>query len=191
MAQQRYSDSVIAKFKLDQEDWMKRVLEGSLDPTEVALLVKALIYRGNKDRLTIDYSMTLAEMVNAGGTWDVDWRIKESDLKITGSGLVEVEYKLFRFSSRVSPREACESIDKAGWSLGKIEHLLTYAFIYPDDQRYSPIATLGTWVENDGEGPPYYPSLTSFGETRALQCSSCFGGGRATHEYRVLAIRSA
>lgn len=43
---QRVADEAISRFARQQHDWMGRVLKGSLDPTEVARVVQAIINRG-------------------------------------------------------------------------------------------------------------------------------------------------
>lgn len=183
---QRVPDSVIATFARQQHDWMERVLKGSLDPVKVARAVQVFIDQGSNNLLTLDYGMSLEQMIAAG---QYDWMnsdITKERFPIVGSGVVEFECKLFHFDRNVSSEEATRLIIADGWQPAKIEHLLAFGAAKPEEQRKYPIIALG--------------SVAEFADGRCVSCLCRDGAKRRLHlgwrhggwggDYRFLAVRN-
>lgn len=136
-------NDALATFARRQHDWMERVLKGSLDPSEVARAEQAPIDRGGK-HLTIDYDLSLADMIALGRYDLVNGDITAKRFQIVGSGVATFPHKLFHFDSGVSSEEAARRIIADGWQPGKIEHILAYGTANLDDQRKFQIVALGT-----------------------------------------------
>lgn len=183
---QRVPDSVIATFARQQHDWMERVLKGSLDSNEVARAVQSLIDRGGNNRLTLDYGMSLEQMVAAG---HYDWTNSDITTKrfpIVGSGVVEFEHKLFHFDRNVSSEEADRLIIVDGWQPAKIEHLLAFGAAKPEEQRKFPVVALGSVAEFDGKRR--VPYLYGVGSGRDIHLR--WRGDDWLGCYRFLAVRN-
>lgn len=103
------------------------------------------------DILTVD-NRSLDELIAAG---HYDWTndsITPSKFSITGD-VGGYEYKLFHFDRNISSEDAVREIEKTGWQIANIEHLLVFGEKNPEEQREYPIVALGsvaTFVGNRG-----------------------------------------
>jgi hypothetical protein len=149
---QRVPDSIIATFARQEHDWMQRVLKGSLDPVRVARAVQVLIDQGGDNLFSIDYNMSLEQMIAAGHYNSKNSDITPKRFPIVGSGVVEVGgHKFFHFDRTISSGEAEHLIIADGWQLGKIEHLLAHVVAYPEEQCKFPIVALGSPAVLNGD----------------------------------------
>lgn len=119
---------------IDNPRGLQKFMAGLNPPQEV----------GGGTRLTINYALTLAEMIAAGR---YDWTNSDITAKrfpIVGLGTALVEHKLFHFDRTVSSDEAERLIVAGGYQPAKIEHLLAFGAAYPEEQRKYPIIALGS-----------------------------------------------
>ncbi|MEK7185267.1 MAG: hypothetical protein AAB726_01465 [Patescibacteria group bacterium] len=101
--------------------------------------------------LMVDCGMDLEAMIAAG---HYDWKNDDITAKrfpISGKGIVEFEAKLVYPNRDISSDDA-EAMIKAldptnPWESGKIEHLLSFAAKFPEEQRKYPIVGLGSVAE--------------------------------------------
>jgi hypothetical protein len=98
--------------------------------------------------LTIDYSRNLDEMIAAVRLDSIGESFKGKRFLIDGKGRMELEAKLFHFNRSIGSHEAERLMmahDRTNpWEQAKIEHLMAYGEIFPDEQKMYPIAGLGT-----------------------------------------------
>lgn len=95
-------------------------------------------------RVLVDYSKSLAEMIQAG---HYDWKnddITQDHFPIKGSGQQEVEVVLFHFGRNISSDDAIAEMKKAGYRPAKIEELLALGASQPELQKQYPIVGLGS-----------------------------------------------
>lgn len=136
--------------------------------------------------LTINYTLTFEQMIALGR---YDWTNSDITAKrfpITGTGVIEVEHKLFHFDRTVSSDEAEGLIIADGYQLAKIEHLLAYGTANPEEQRKFPIVALGSVAEVSGKRS--VPCLYGDDAERRLNLSWWFDGWNGY--YRFLAVRN-
>lgn len=98
----------------------------------------------------VDYGMTLEQMIAAG---KYDWSNSDITAKrfpLTGTGKVAFEPKLFHFDRSISSEDAIKEMEKEGFRPAKIEELLAYGALLPEEQRKYPIIALGSVAEIDG-----------------------------------------
>ncbi len=137
-------------------------------------------------RLIVNYDQTLKEMIAAGR---YDWKSKHivtEKFPVEGNGIIEFEAVLFHFREDVSSENAKKSIEKAGYEVGKIEHLLSFGANYPGEQRKSTIVGLGSvgWVADSRQVICLYAGTNS---TRQLVLG--WWGRDWRPYYRFLAVR--
>lgn len=108
--------------------------------------------------LRINYSKTLKRMIIAG-RYDVSCElIKAKYFKIRGKGIAEFEATLFHFDGNILPEKAKQRIEKSGFKVAKIEHLLAFGAKYPREQiRYQIIClgSIGNVCDNHFRYMPY------------------------------------
>ncbi|MCC6448308.1 MAG: hypothetical protein IT215_06450 [Chitinophagaceae bacterium] len=136
--------------------------------------------------VTVDYGMTLDEMIRAGKYAYANDNIDDRRFPVKGKGKVEVECKLFQFTNRnVSSEEAMRVIKEAGWEVAKAEHLLAFGVKYPEEQLKYPIIALGSVGKVDGDRD--VASLCKDGSKRRLDL---YWFDNDWHSYyRFLAVR--
>jgi hypothetical protein len=139
--------------------------------------------------LPIDYTKSLEQMIAAG---NYDWKNDELTAKrfpIVGEGVVEYEFRYFRFNRKVSSETAVDLIKKGDnenpWEPAKTEHLLVYGENFPEEQRKFPIVALGSVGEVSGGR--YVPYLDGVGSERSLRLS--WWGDDWYDDCRFLAVR--
>jgi len=140
-------------------------------------------------RLTVDYSMSLKQMIGVSQYDSVDENITPERFPIVGADVVRFEARLFNFGRRISSEAADEEIKTADkkdpWESAKIEHLLAFGAAYPDVQRKFPVVALGSSCEIHGDR--LVPGLWGRGSERRLSLDWWVGGWR--DGCRFLAVR--
>ena len=137
-------------------------------------------------QITIDYGKSLAEIIAAGRYDLVNDHISTERFSLTGTGVATCEARLFRFGPAVSSETAAEAIEKEGWQLGKIEHLLAFGAGYPEEQRKFTIIALGSSARV--LGVRYVPYLGRRGSGRSTGLDWWDGGWDAS--YRFLGVHA-
>lgn len=97
-------------------------------------------------RISVDYSMSLKEMAEAGCYDWVSPEISANYFPINKGKEVNLEVKLFHFGRATYFQEVVKSIMDAGWFPAKIEHLLAWGAKNPEEQRKYSITALGSVV---------------------------------------------
>lgn len=140
--------------------------------------------------LQVDYSRRLNQMIQVGHYDDVDVHrnVLLGQYSITGSGVVSVEARFFRFDGSRTRESMVKWIEDEGWRPACIEHLLAFGEKYPDEQRRFSITAIGSTVSF--EGGPWSPQLRCRGANgrRWRVLSSTPSDGGADH-HRFLAVR--
>ncbi len=109
--------------------------------------------------LTIDYSRTLQEMINAGNYGWTNSNITEKHFplptELNGKN-VPVSTKLFHFNRSISSTDATSEMDKAGYRPATLAELLALGEVNPELQKKFPIVALGSvWRDaSDGRDVP-------------------------------------
>lgn len=157
--------------------------EGVLSPESTPHITSDTFY------LTVDYGLSLEQMIAAG---QYDWKnddITEKRFPIKDGGIMEFEACHFHFNRNISSENAIKEIEAADsknpWSAAKIEHVLSHGKTFPEEQRKFPILGLGSVAKVDGDR--YVPGLDEDGSGRGLGLS-WFGGGWGSIG-RFLAVR--
>lgn len=167
--------------------------EKNLSVTEVIALVQGKnesIKNGDKEfNLSVDYSRTLQEMINAGNYAWANSDITEKNFpispKMTGKK-VEVSAKLFHFNREISSEDAISEMDKAGYRPATLAEMLALGEAQPDLQRQFPIIALSS-VWRNANGGRYVPCLGGDDYERKLDLY-WFGGGWSAY-CRFFAVR--
>lgn len=99
-------------------------------------------------RLTVDYGLSLEQMIVAGR---YDWTNENITVKrfsIVGEGVAEFEARYFHFNRNISSENAVKGIEQEDtanpWMPAKIEHALSHGKTFPEEQRKFPIVGLGS-----------------------------------------------
>jgi hypothetical protein len=139
--------------------------------------------------VSVDYAKTLPDMIAAGRFDWVNGDITPKRFPIKGSGVVELETKVFHFDRYISSEDAVAAIkadDKANpWEPAPIEALLAYGAKHPDEQRRYPIIALGSVA--GVRGGRSVPVLNRYGAERGLLLS--WWGRGWYDDCRFLAVR--
>ncbi|MCC6639241.1 hypothetical protein IT409_01635 [Candidatus Falkowbacteria bacterium] len=97
------------------------------------------------DILTINYSLTLEEMIALGR---YDWcnhEITSKRFPIVGDGIQEINFHLINFGRSITTEEARRELARQDLMPAKIEHLLAFAAKFPDEQKQFPIISLNSF----------------------------------------------
>ncbi len=161
------------------------IIEADLVNVDREALRKTLGLTPLEMQFFVDCGMTLDQMIAAGS---YDWTNSDITAKrflLSGTGKVAFEPKIFHFDRDISSENAIKEMEKDGFRPAKIEELLAYGAILPDEQRKHPIIALGSVAEIGGFR--FVPCLGSFGSERDLDLYWWSGGwlGR----YRFLGVR--
>jgi len=104
----------------------------------------------DNSRIVVDYGQSLEAMIAAGA---FDWKNSDITAKrfpLKGKGRVEFEWKLVHPDEELESDDAKTRVEKDGWQVGGIEHLLAFWAKFPEKQRKYPIIALGSVVGVDG-----------------------------------------
>ena len=120
--------------------------------------------------VSVDYSKSLQDMIATGHFDWVNENITPKRFPIKGTGVVELETKVFHFDRFISSKDAVAAIKaddtQNPWEPAPIEALLAYAAKHPDEQRQYPIVGLGSVARLHGDR--CVPFLNHFGARRDL-----------------------
>lgn len=142
------------------------IIEADLVNVDREALRKTLGLTPLEMQFFVDCGMTLDQMIAAGS---YDWTNSDITAKrflLSGTGKVAFEPKIFHFDRDISSENAIKEMEKDGFRPAKIEELLAYGAILPDEQRKHPIIALGSVTEVGGGR--YVPCLDSFDSERDL-----------------------
>lgn len=160
------------------------------------------------DRVTVDYTQSLPEMIKTCGCGYNQLEIKQTNFKINGSGQQVVDLVLVSGSDvltrSISPGQdvACHGyvttqqvlayMESHGFieAEAKIEHLLFFGAANPNKQKEFDIIALGSSIVNF-KGIRYYPSLDRRGEKRQLRFRWPMSGLYWGSKQRFLAVCKA
>lgn len=139
--------------------------------------------------VSVDYAKTLPDMIAAGRFDWVNDDITPKRFPIKGTGIVEMETKVFHFNRYISSKDAVAAIKaddtQNPWEPAPIEALLAYAAKHPDEQRQYPIIGLGSVAEVRGHrNVPYLYRLGAERRLRLHWWDYDWSGN-----YRFLAVR--
>jgi hypothetical protein len=105
--------------------------------------------------ITVDYAMSRQDMIAAGRYYFVDNYIRWPGFPIIGTGVVELETKVFQFDRRyISSSSEASTAIKADdtqnpWEPAPIEALLAYGTKYPETRHEYPLVGLGSLGVNN------------------------------------------
>ena len=162
-------DSTTAQGWIENRAALQRVLR-------VALLPDTPQSVGSTYPVTVNYNLSLEEIIAAGR---YDWKNGDITVKhfpMKGEGITDVDIRLVHFDRVMdSSDEVIRKLDKMDLRPASIEELLAFGAKYPDVQRHFPIVALGSvWrLLDGGQG---VPSLHGRGRERGLGLG-IFGGG--------------
>lgn len=144
----------------------------------------------NPEIITVDYSMSLENMIGVGR---YDWTNSDITAKrfpIIGEGKIDFEVKIFHFDRSISSEDAVAQIiasdSENPWEPAKIENLLAYGAKNPEEQRKFRIVGLGSVgkVGGDRRVPFLSRDSCSGRDLDLLYWHGVWGGN-----YRFLAVR--
>ena len=118
-------------------------------------------------KVIVDYSLSLAKMIEAG---KYDWfneDITDKNFTIQGMGQHEVELVLVHLDRDATTKEVLDYLKEQCLEPAKIEHLLAFGAAYRDVQREFLIIALGSSFVNDN-GNRFYPYLDGSDDWRKL-----------------------
>jgi hypothetical protein len=103
--------------------------------------------------LTIDYTLSLAQMIEAGRYTSVHQGFTAEHFLLVGIGQVEVEAQLVHPNKKASTEEVLQHLDSLGLRPAILPELLAFGAQYPDvwKPRGGAVALGTTWVNPDGE----------------------------------------
>ena len=103
-------------------------------------------------RVVVDYSKTVAELLEGG---DYDWTDDDvigRNVLLTGSGIVEQDFILYHLNYVASTKEVLIALDRCGLRPATNHELLSFGIAYPGFQEEFPIIQLGTILVAIGGG---------------------------------------
>ena len=116
--------------------------------------------------VTIDYSLSLANMIKASKYVWVKDIITEKMFPVKGQGVIAYELVLCHYNRRTESGEVKNLIRSVGLEPSPMEDLLAFGVKYPEEQRFYPIIALGS--EAEVRYKRYLPVLHGFGSERSL-----------------------
>lgn len=96
----------------------------------------------------VDYSRSLAEMIEAGSYDFVNDAVTAEHLPIKGEGTHKTEVVLLYFNKAMRSDNVIAEMEKQGYRSARIEELLALGELHPNLQKQFPIVALGSpWQE--------------------------------------------
>lgn len=92
--------------------------------------------------ITVDYSLTLDQMIAVGEYDYANPDINSKHLPVKGEGKLELKLQLIHFDRNISSDDAERELDKLGLRPANLEELLAFGAQYPDLQKQFPIVAL-------------------------------------------------
>lgn len=120
----------------------------------------------NEFPIIIDYSWSIDRMVNAGNYYRVNEEIF-SKFPVNGKGFEMAKLRLVHFQKNLSISFIEDRIAQMGFSPARIEHLLVFGYMYPEQQLEHAIIALGSKWEHPN-GSLNAPILNGFNRTRSV-----------------------
>jgi hypothetical protein len=120
--------------------------------------------------LSVDYSRTVQEMINAGKYGWTNDNITEKHFPLPtelNGKKVSVSTKLFHFNRPINSQDAIKEMDKAGYRPATLAELLALGEKQPELQKEFPIVALGS-IWTDALGDRDVPFLDVYGLERRL-----------------------
>lgn len=100
--------------------------------------------------ITINYGLSLAEMIKVGKYDSVNSDITEKHFPVNGKGTNEVVTELVHFNRFIESDEVIQELDKRGFRPATIEELLAFGTKYPEMQKQFSIVALGSFWQHLG-----------------------------------------
>lgn len=160
------------------------LLDANVEAVDRDLFRKHLGLTPVELRFTLDYSMSLQEMIAAGQYDWVNPDITAKRFPLTGKGTHDLVGKLIHLNRPVSSEEVVAELDKMGLRPATIEELLAFGAA-PDLQRNFPVLALGSSCLVDSGRR--VACLSRDGAERGLDLY--WWSGRWNDDYRFLAVR--
>jgi len=136
-------------------------------------------------RITVDYSLTLEQMIALG---QYDWKnddITAKNFPVNGEGKKEITVELVKYESGMSSEAILADLDKNGLRPATHEELLAFGAAFPELQRKFPIVALGSVASIFGDRRVAF--LDRYDSERDLRLRWFDGGWYA--RCRFLAVR--
>ena len=107
-------------------------------------------------KIVVDYNLSLAEMIKAGGYNWVNNNIIAENFPIQREDKEVLEITLLPFNRPISSDKVIKRVCKAGYRPANLPELLALGFQHPDFQRQFPIPALGSvwWLHPSGPCVP-------------------------------------
>jgi len=170
---------------LEVQRLFKVMEEKNLSITEVITLIRGK----NEFDLSVDYSRTVQEMIEAGNyDWtnnDITEKIFPLPTELSGQKTT-VSSKLFHFNRLISSEDAINEMDAAGFRPATLAELLALGEAHPELQKEFPIVALSS-VWRDAYGDRHVPVLFFVDYRRGLGLG-WFGRDWGS-DYRFLGVR--
>lgn len=135
--------------------------------------------------VTVDYSLTLEQMIAVGHFGWVNSDITSEHFPIVGIGKVELEGQLVHYERNMSSEAVLADLDQKGLRSTTLPELLAFGAKYPEVQRQYPVIALGSFWQHPC-GLHGVPCLGRDGRRREVGVNwfeDGWGGG-----YRFLAV---
>jgi len=151
------------------DDDLRRLLSNPDQVAQIAqLIVKPSSTTLESYPISVDYNLSLVDMVAAGKYDWINPEITAKHFPIKGKGTVETERVLVHLNRQATPKQVEEHLAAQDLEPARIEHLLAFGAANPELQREFPIIALGSsWVRPDGDRD--VPCLGRYGSERALR----------------------
>lgn len=132
--------------------------------------------------LQVDFSKTFDQLLDECEFEDEDGSLHRGNIVIAGKGIQHFEFKYYYLDSRAEEDQVFEKIHDIDpvnpWQPAKMEHGLTFALHYPDEQFEQDVVITGSALDVE-VGHKHIGFLTSLsGSTRTLRVHWCGCGIR-------------
>lgn len=185
----RLDRAVKAKGGVDEDLHLLARDEGQAMIDQIAdLLVKAGAATRNAYPVTVNYAVSLTDMIAAGKYGYANEYITAKNFPIQGEGEVNTEVVLVHFNRDITSEAVVTELAQMGLEPAKLEHLLAFGSKFPEIQREFPIVALGSsWVGS--RGSRCVPFLDYWRAERRLHLY-CWVDGWSGN-YRFAAVRKS
>lgn len=107
----------------------------------------------SKFMVTIDYGLSLKDMIAAGKYGWVNWNITAENCPFKGTGKVETDIRLIHFNKWMTAQQVLSELEKLGLRSATLVELLALGAKYPELQYEYPIVAFGSvWRYGRGRG---------------------------------------
>ena len=124
---------------IENQESLRKVLREALAPNGEPVTSVGPTYP-----VTINYGLTLEEMIAAGRYYWKNDDITAKHFPVKGEGTKEVVTKLIHFNKYMESDDVLRELDQRGLRPATIEELLAFGAKYPELQRQFPIVALGS-----------------------------------------------